>query len=344
MNGEISAVLFAFSDKACELAGTIAKHLSVPASCVHTTEKYAGRYGYTAHKSVCADMGELFAAHGALIFVCACGIAVRDIAPYVRNKLADPAVIVIDECGRFVIPILSGHIGGANRLAKEIAAAIGAQAVVTTATDRNGRFSADEWAARQNLAITSLHNAKAVSAAILVSDVGILSESPLPERLPAGLVKAESGDCGIYIGIRKKEPYRTTLRLVPRAVTLGIGCRRGTECGALELAVERFLETHDIDRAAVAQVASIDVKADEQGLLEFAYKWKLPVVFYSADELGRVEGEFEESEFVKRTVGVGNVCERAAALAGGRVAVRKTAAGGITLAAAVSDWRITFDE
>lgn len=336
--------IFAFSDKACALAGKVAGILGLNAADVHTTEKYAAAYGYTAHKSVCADMEELFHANAALIFVCACGIAVRDIAPYVKNKTVDPAVIVIDECANFVIPILSGHIGGANRLAESLAKELGARAAVTTATDINGRFSVDEWAAGQGLAIVSLSAAKAVSAAILVSDVAISAECVLPEILPSGLAAAEEGDCGIYIGIRKKTPYRTTLRLVPRAVTLGIGCRRGTSQTAVEAAVEDALEAEGIDRRAVAGLASVDVKADEEGLLAYAKACGLPIQFYSAEELERVEGYFSESEFVKRTVGVGSVCERSAACGGNRIVFGKTVKDGVTVAAAVSDWRVTFDE
>ena len=115
--------------------------------------------------------GKLFQAHSALIFVGSVGIAVREIAPHVRSKATDPAVISLDELGKFVIPILSGHIGGANALAARLADALGATPVITTATDINHRFSVDTWATCHGCAISSLAAAKQVSAAVLEGDV-----------------------------------------------------------------------------------------------------------------------------------------------------------------------------
>ena len=336
--------LFAFSDQGCMLAVRVAKLFGGEKRIVHSTEKFALKYGLTAHNSICADMEELFGSCRALIFICACGIAVRYIAPYVRNKTTDPAVLVIDDRGRFVIPVLSGHIGGANRLAEWIAGEIGAEAVITTATDGNGRFPADDWAARQGLTIASVKAAKAISAAILAGDVGISSEYELPKPLPAGLIRAESGDYGIYIGIKRREPYRTTLRLVPGIVALGIGCRRGILPEAVEAAVADMLSKHEIDDSAVYKVVSIDVKREEEGLLEFARRRGLRIEFCSAEELNGTAGSFTESEFVKKTVGVGNVCERAAVYGGNRLIIRKTVYNGVTCAAAVKEWRIVFDE
>ena len=165
--------LICFSDAGSALALRLSALLGQDPSAVHSIAKFAEKYGFTSHEKIAADMGELFRTHDALVFIGACGIAVRDIAPHLKSKTEDPAVLVIDDRGRYVIPILSGHIGGANALAKEIAAMLGAVPVVTTATDGAGRFSCDAWAAAHNCAISSMTKAKEISARILTEDIPI---------------------------------------------------------------------------------------------------------------------------------------------------------------------------
>ena len=334
--------IFCFSNAGAELAAQLCGVLALDHQNVHTLAKFAGAYGFTAHASVKAEMETLFARHDALIFICAAGIAVREIAPYVISKTEDPAVLVLDDRGHYVIPILSGHIGGANALAKQVAALIGATPVITTATDVNGKFACDAWAAEHNCAISSMPLAKDVSAAILTGDIPVASEFSLPKKLPEDLIKDGSGELGIYIGIQTKEPFAKTLRLIPRIVTLGVGCRHGIPEETISAAITEALEQHQIDVRAVCRIASIDVKRDEPGLLACAEQLDVPAVFFSAEELNDVPGDFEESAFVKQTVGVGNVCERAAVCAGGRLIVRKTAVNGVTVAAAIEDWSVVF--
>ena len=340
----MKTAVICFSDEGAKLAERICSLLCIPLADAHSVAKYAAKYGFTAHERIGADMGDLFSSHDALVFIGACGIAVRSVAPHLKSKTEDPAVLVLDDRGRYVIPILSGHIGGANELARDLAERLGALAVVTTATDGAGRFSCDAWAVSRGCAISSMEAAKAVSAAILTGDVPLTSDYPLPDKLPEGLIRGGEGPLGIYIGIRRREPFVKTLRLIPRIVTLGIGCRRGTTAEAVRAAVEEALGAAGIDPRSVCRVASIDVKREEAGLLAFAAGIGAQPVFYTAEELGAVPGDFAESEFVKKTVGVGNVCERAAVLGsgGGELLVRKTAREGVTVAAAASEWRAEF--
>lgn len=332
----MNTALICFSDNGAKLAVRLAGLLSRPLSDVHSIEKYAEKYGFTSHKTISADMGSLFSSYDALIFICACGIAVRSIAPHLVSKTSDPAVLVLDDQGRFVIPILSGHIGGANALARSVSDMLGAEPVVTTATDGLSRFACDAWAVTHNCAISSMQAAKEVSAAILTEDVKVCSDYSLPDALPGGLVPGEGG---IYIGIHQRE---ATLRLIPRIVVAGIGCRRGTPAEVIRQALEDTLKAHDIDIRAVCGIASVDVKRDEAGLIECAQKMRVPLSFFTAQELDAVPGDFAESEFVRKTVGVGNVCERAAVCAGGKLIVPKTAVNSVTVAAAELDWRAAF--
>lgn len=278
---------------------------------------------------------DVFDRFDALVFVCACGIAVRAVAPHLRSKTTDPAVVVIDDCGRFAIPVLSGHIGGANALAERLAELIGAQAVITTATDTGGHFSPDSFAAANGLIISDMEAAKAVAAAVLDGEkTGLVSDYEyvdLPRDVSAGT------DCrtGLYVGSGDVKPFPVTLRLVPRNVVLGIGCRRGTDCGAIESAVVNALKAADIAAERVYAVATIDLKADEAGLLALCEKHGWELCTYTAEELRNVSGDFSTSDFVKSVTGVDNVCERSAVLcSGGKLVLRKTAADGVTVAAA----------
>lgn len=334
--------ILCFSDCGAQLAGKLSRLLSFAECSIHSIEKFAGAYGFIPHKKIGADMGNLFEENDALIFISACGIAVREIAPHLKNKTVDPAVLVIDDLGRYVIPILSGHAGGANALTSRIAALVGAAPIITTATDGRQLFSCDAWAAANDCAVSSWQTAKEISAAILCGPVAISAEYPLPRNLPSGLVAAKSGPMGIYIGIRKVTPYQTTLRLIPRIAILGIGCRRGIPVETIRRAVAQALDAAQIAPESLCAIASIDVKKEEPGLLAYAQEQMLPIQFFDADTLKRVSGDFTESDFVQKTVGVGNVCERAAVCAGGTLLFHKTVCDGVTVAAAVKDWRIVF--
>ena len=278
----------------------------------------------------------------ALIFVGAAGIAVRAVAPHAASKKSDPAVLCLDEAGQVVIPLLSGHIGGANRLARRLAQALDATPVITTATDVNGRFSVDAWAAERGMVISSMPLAKRVSAEILTRDIPFWSDRPKPERLAEGLVWSEQGALGICVSVRDEKPFDDTLLLIPKALIVGIGCRRGTPAEAIDAAIEEVFKDNGLRLEAVAGAASIDVKSDEAGLMECCRGFGWPVTFYTAAQLSAVEGDFTPSRFVQKTVGVDNVCERSAAASGGQIIVPKTALSGVTVAVAEMKWGIDF--
>ena len=286
--------------------------------------------------------GPIFSSVDAMVFVGSVGIAVREIAPHVRDKTTDPAVVSIDELGGFCVPLLSGHIGGANDLALELANALDATPVITTATDINKRFSVDAWAARNGYEIASLSCAKAVSAAILEQNVPLKSDYPIVNNLPGGVVLADTGEVGICISVYRDEPFERTLRLIPKILHLGIGCRKGTPEETIREAVDEVLKAHNIDRRAIKCAASIDLKAEESGLLAFCQEWKLPVTFYSAEELKAIPGDFTPSAFVQGITGVDNVCERAALIGAEKLIVKKTARNGVTVALAEEHWEVHF--
>ena len=283
-----------------------------------------------------------FSRRDALIFVGACGIAVREIAPYVRDKKTDPAVLVLDERARHVIPLLSGHIGGANRLALRLSSVLGADPVITTATDVNGKFAVDEFAARAGCAISDMQLAKAFAAGILERDLPLCSAFPIVSPLPGGVYEADSGHLGVYIGCDVREPFEKTLRLIPKKLRVGLGCRRGISKEAVEMAIRHVFAENRLDLRAISGVFSIDLKKDEPGLLQACRENGWAASFYTAEALQAVPGEFTKSSFVSSVTGVDNVCERAAMLGAAHLLVSKTVCDGVTVAVALEHWEVQF--
>jgi len=358
--------IFSFTRQAAQLSCHLYRELSKKRySCVcYTMENFIDR-----RSPLCPIPGTLretvkqeFQTDCALIFVSACGIAVRTIAPFIQSKTTDPCVLCIDELGSFVVPLLSGHLGGGNKLAQIIATYLGGTAVISTATDLNQTFAVDLFAKQYDLVIGDLSMAKKISACLLEHiPVGICG---LPEHipLPKGLISISRSESSLHTeynphvplyGIwitpytsltaslqnnRLQSPFQETLYLIPKCIFLGIGCKRHTDGGRLFSFVQEFLQKHQIDPRAVAGLASIDRKKDEEGLLFLADVLNLSLLTFSAQELAAIPGTFSSSDFVSSVTGVDNVCERAAmALCGssGKLLIKKTAANGITIAAAV---------
>ncbi|MCI7018596.1 MAG: cobalt-precorrin 5A hydrolase [Clostridiales bacterium] len=335
----MKGAIFAFSRQGCHTARRIREAYQDVIWSSFTMERF-GEADFSAITPKC--YGDCFASSEILVFVGSCGIAVRKIAPYVHDKRTDPAVVCVDELGTFVIPLLSGHIGGANALARKLAESLHATPVITTATDINRKFSVDTWATEHGCAISSMKLAKAVSAAILEGDIPLKSDFPIVGNLPNGVIPGENGNLGIYLTITDKEPFENTLRLTPKLLHLGIGCRRGTEKEAIANAVEQVFRENGLDFMAVKCAASIDLKQDEEGLLSFCKEQNIPIHFYTAEELTALPGEFTPSPFVRKVTGVDNVCERSALVGADNLIVKKTACHGVTVAVAMENWEVHF--
>ncbi len=345
------AAVFSFSARGARLSQDVGSYLAGIGydTQLFTVPKYAAEAGLEPmlpdHNAACAS---LFDKCQVLVFVGAVGIAVRTIAPFIKSKLTDPAVLSVDERANFVIPLLAGHIGGANELARCLAACLGAAACVTTATDVNGLFAVDEWAARNHMVLCSLAAAKDFAAALVAgTQVGLYAdpEFAVSGTLPKNVVQGLQAPVGMAVTLNKQlQPFAVTVRLLPQIVHLGIGCRRNTPLANIEELVLPELEALQLDRRCVVAIASVDLKKDEQGLLAFAEKYHFAANFYTADELNSVAGDFTPSAFVKSVVGVSNVCERSAVLdsGGGRLLLRKTSKNGVTLAVAAEELTLDF--
>ena len=291
---------------------------------------------------------EAFSSADALIFWCAAGIAVRCIAPCLTHKSQDPAVLVLDERGKHCISLLSGHMGGANALAGTVSALCGAEPVITTGTDTEHRFSVDEFARCNGLVVTDWEKAKRISAKVLAGETLTIGSGMKKEQYcPVEGLEEQNwkegeflSNADVWITPRRITAPDQVLQLIPRNLTVGIGCRKGTELSALHAALDRFMEQTGLDRRGICRITSIDRKKEEQGLVDLASDLGVPFVTYTSEELLQAPGEYPSSEFVREITGVDNVCQRSAMLGAGdgaAVIAEKTVVDGITMAAAAGD-------
>lgn len=315
-----------------------AKKLKVqfPDSVIYTLAKWHDEECTTIEPDLGTFTAQLFDRHKTLVYVMATGIVVRSIARHLVGKTVDPGVVVLDEKGQFAISLLSGHLGGANAVASQIAETIGATAVITTASDVQGMPSVDMVAQKHQLIIESMHDAKTLTAMTVNGQkVGWRNDSllNLPCYYPCDEIDAE----GLVVVSHRTNSVEKvpSAQLTPQNITVGVGCKRGIASQRIIDFVIDQLQLNSINVMSIRQLASIDIKSDEQGILDAATHFGVPVMFVETAEIEMIEHEFTSSTFVKSQVGVSGVCEPAAFIAGGRVGKfisRKKSKEGITVA------------
>lgn len=300
---------------------------------------------------------EIFKQGNVIVFIGAMGIAVRSIAKYIEHKTKDPAVLVIDEKGEFVIPILSGHIGRGNEFAMIFTSILRATPVITTATDVNNVFSIDVYARENRYYIFNPENIKNISSSLLENkEVGIYSEYEILGKLPKNILKNKVDNIensisektnGIYIGLSdytNSIRYSNTLVLKPKVYHIGMGCKKNTSLENIESLFLKKINELNIDINLISSISSIDIKKEEKGLIELSQKYNIPFVTYNKKELEIYENLFEKSEFVKKITGVSSVCETSAYLSSkeGEILLNKTSDNGVTIAITKEDWKVKF--
>ncbi|HUY33803.1 MAG TPA: cobalamin biosynthesis protein [Pirellulales bacterium] len=291
---------------------------------------------------------EIWPRYEALVYVVSLGAVVRTIAPFLKDKHVDPAVIVVDDKANFAISLLSGHVGGANELTERIASQLGAQAVVTTASDVGKTIPVDILGRELGWTTELERNITKVSAAVVneepiafVQETGEKNwwrrETPLPKNIQiVSLDEAREFKTALIVTDRllEDEFLSKTVIYRPKSLVLGIGCDRGVSCRQLEDFVEATFAMRRLSFKCVRNAATVDLKRDEEGLLEFCVKHKLELVCYPSEQLKKVHAP-NPSETVEKYVGTPGVSEPAAMLsAGGDLIVPKQKAPMLTLAVA----------
>lgn len=295
----------------------------------------------------------IFNLYDTIVFIMAAGIVVRIISGLLRDKTSDPGVLVIDEKGRFVISLLSGHIGGANMEAEYVASLIGAVPVVTTSSDINGMLSPDMLAVKYGCVIDDMKICKDITSLMVNGGKIALSTEYDVDPVYPYILNADDADGIVYITNRtagegfncmgsvnsvEKKTDGTgipSLRLIPENVVIGAGCRRGTDPEIMKKFIEEELEMLGVDTRSVSALASINIKRDEPALKSAAEYFNAELKFYTAEEIGGVEHLFQCSDFVRETTGAGCVSEPSAYLASGgsgKLLLPKKKKDGVTIA------------
>lgn len=316
-------------------------------------------------------VGHLLPQYRAIVMIMALGIVVRTVGPLLRDKRQDPAIVCLDEGVNFAISVASGHMGGANRLAQKLARLTGAVPVITTATDVKDRPAFDLMALDHNLAIEPFERIKTFNAALVngelieifselsPSDLGYGPDTPRWESVEfrpwrdwnqwADWALHHQTEAAKYVVLVTnlaavdspftKDTEPEILYLRPRSLIAGIGCRRGISAETVLEALQLACAQAGVSPLSIKKLASVDLKRDEQGLLEAAERLGLLVDFFDREKIDaclRAHPELIRSDYVKAQIGVEGVCEPAALLAGYQpvLILPKTGHRGVTVALA----------
>ncbi|MDI6744663.1 MAG: precorrin-3B C(17)-methyltransferase [Thermodesulfovibrionales bacterium] len=287
------------------------------------------------------SLSKFWGKHKSFIFIMAAGIVVRTIAPLIKNKKTDPAVVVLDEKGRFSVSLLSGHLGGANKLAKEIADFLGGQAVITTASDTNNLPAIDLWAKENDLAIENWDTLPEISIRFLNSgELRVYSEVEI--KMPEGFLRVNKLSSADMLITSKKNRFThspihpfTQLYLRPKNLIIGIGCNKRTPENEIENAVKDTLAKNNLSFQSIHSIATIDIKGNELGLIASAKKYNLGIKTFTANELNTIKW-VSKSDAAFKATGANAVAEPAALLASGadKLLVKKQKQGNVTVAIA----------
>ncbi|HEX9025173.1 MAG TPA: cobalt-precorrin 5A hydrolase [Clostridium sp.] len=308
-----------------------------------------------------------------IIFISSTGIAVRAIAPFLEGKYKDPGVVVVDLSSKYAINILSGHLGGGNELTLKVAQILNVQPIITTATDNLGIIAPDVLSKDNDLIIEDFKKARYISSLLVDGKTVGIKDDYNMIKISKGYEKIDEirEDC-IWITHDLKVDnehynfnninifdlnnntiinnsnndlennvtqvdlnYSKILKLIKKDLVLGIGCRRDTTYEKLYNFINSSLIKYNLDIRAVAAIVSVDVKANEAGIIKLAEKINCPFITFEREEIKSVQDKYEKSEFVLKTLGITGVCEPCVDLAGAEVIISKVKNEGMTLAIGV---------
>ena len=307
--------------------------------------------------------GELFNKYECIIFVSACGIAVRCISPFLKSKFEDPAVLVVDDNGNNVISLLSGHIGGANEITLKIADVLNANPVITTSTDTNKKGALDVIVSKIGGYVENLRESAKLVNSYLVDDkrVGIYFDSDYEiekdslnlsgfelidekteidaiSKLDALVSVTDKLRCWvdeIIYNIKKDNEEKEDLiyiKLFPRRIALGMGCRKNTETEKMIEEFSTFSALNNIHPAAIVKTGSLIIKKDEKCMIDLSKALCAEFNLFDVDEICTCDYMFDKSEFVKKNTGVYSVALPSAYLLSGNFISDKYKNNGTTFA------------
>lgn len=327
------------------LATRLAAYLEDRECQIYTKEKYANETAKIIATDIGSFMGSIIGSYQIICCIMATGIVVRAIAPHLKHKSSDPGILVMDTNGEFVISLLSGHLGGANDAARLVAKRLGAQAVITTGTDVKGTMAVDVLAQKINCVIDDFTAAKDVTALILNGDpIALVNQENCDLDtvvLPRNIERvADLTELNKYQGVivttldtKKTALSVPSVKLVPKKLVLGVGCRRDTPGQRIIQAIQETLAALDLNEKGVKSLATISLKADEPGIDEAGAFFKAKKVIIPDEMVQMVQSRFQGSDFVFKTTGLYAVSEPCGFVASGfgKCLLEKQKLDGITL-------------
>ncbi len=332
--------IYTLTSKGAELGQKIREFIGGDLYVHKKIKKNFDSYCFNKLSSLVSKTFSMYKEH---IFITAMGIAVRSIAPHIVSKETDPAVVVLDQNARYCISLLSGHIGGANELCNKIAKHIKATPVITTATDTEGLTPVDMIAKKKGMYISNIYALKEVSSAMLEGDSIQLFDpnNIFPLNYPYIITVKKEIEWnkhipGIWISYKKTDILKKKLIIVPRILVVGIGCNKGIEKLEIKRALETVFQRFNLNLHAINSVATINKKKCEKGLLEFINDIKIPINFFSSEELSLISVP-NPSKFSKKYMGTESVCEASAIISAkmGNLLVPKQKFKNVTIAVAL---------
>lgn len=327
---KISAVTFTTQGE--KIINKIKKDMQLDHYCKKNTQDFSIK-----------TLGEkLMKEYDAIIFVSAIGIAIRTIANHITSKEKDPAVIVIDQGGQYVISLLSGHIGGANELTKRLAVLINARPIITTATDIMGVEAPDNIAVNNNCIIDNMTKAKKIAMLLVEGEKVAIINDYDSNFLPLGYVPYKEDNFDninglVHITNKKNTKHNKlhknipVLKLIKKNIVLGIGCKRNYSKEKMIMYVDEILKKYNIDYRAVKTIATVEIKKNEKAIIELAKYYNCQLKLYSVEEIKKIQNQFEGSNFVEKSIGVRAVCEPCVVLSKAEIIVNKLSFEGMTL-------------
>ncbi|MCG8335640.1 MAG: cobalt-precorrin 5A hydrolase [Proteobacteria bacterium] len=279
----------------------------------------------------------IFKEYDGIVFISSTGIAVRLSAPFLISKAHDPAIVVIDDTAKFSISLVSGHLGGANELAKTLAELLECQPVITTASDNRGIEAVDLFAKRHQLVIEDMDAVKHITA-MMVDGKRIGFYSPFPEKIDyTNLVRNHPEGCIFVDSAEKIDCAVPYCLLRPKVLHVGIGCRQGKSSEDILDAIQQVFRINNLSLKSIQSLATIELKKDEPGIKQACKVLECQLTIFPVEQIHTIEKHFEQSDFVRETTGVGAVSEPCAVLSGGNLIVNKQMMDGITIAVAKKD-------
>jgi cobalt-precorrin 5A hydrolase len=276
----------------------------------------------------------IFQEYDGIVFISATGIAVRLSAPFLQDKTLDPAIVVVDDLGRYAISLVSGHLGGANDLAQVLAHILDCEPIITTASDGRGLEAIDLFAKRHGFLIENMRHAARITT-LMVEGAPIQLLSEVPASIHYHNLVDEAPAACIYVTSQNSVDCDLPHCLIrPRILNVGIGCMRGKTKEGILRAIAQVFQDHNLTINSIKAIATIEIKKDEPGILETCETLGCELKIYTTDQIKQVQHLFSQSQFVQSQIGIPAVCEPCAYLAGGEIIVKKTALDGVTVAVA----------